>query len=992
MNAINPFPGLRPFQAHEAHLFFGRERYIDTIIEKLNLHHFVSIVGNSGSGKSSLLRAGVIPKLIKSNDWIVLTMRPGKHPVEELYHVLNSNSALQLNTNAEQQLTILQNNELGLVQIVRNSLPSGKRLLLVVDQFEELFRFQKTQEDIAIQFVNLLLKAIGQRDIPIHIIITLRSDFIGDCEQFIGLPEAINNGQFLIPRMKKDELQLSITGPVEYVGNRISPRLVQQLLNAVGTNPDQLPVLQHVLMRTWEVWKNANDIDGQIDLVHYEATGGIEKALSNHAEEAMDEINTEDKKQITAILFKTLTLKEADNRGVRRPTSVQKIAEIANTSVENLIPIINVFRKEDKGFLTPSFPTSINEKTMIDISHESLMRVWERLSNWVEEEYDSAQIYQRITASALLYEKGLSGLWRDPDLQIAIDWNAKYNVNQKWTEQYNGFFELSKRFIDASHQQKMFLLADQRRKRKLTNMLTIAVLITLSALSIWAFTERNKSGKNEELAVNEKKKAQQQEILAQEQKLVAEANASKAEKEKKNAEVQKQLAIKNESEAKLQKQNAEQSSLLANKARKLAEMEKQTAIEERTKADSLRKVAILSEKNAYRLSILSIAQALAIKSTALKVGSNEDEVKKLLALQAYKFNREYQGKTTDVDIYTALYSAYKESRTEDDFQNASHIDMVRSVAFNPKTNELASVGSDGLLLIHDGVKINKILKQYPRQNAILDNIAYNALGDKIACLADGVSVIIFNSNNQNEGVKMPIIHTDKLTGIAWGGEHIITISNDNTLKITHSITQKLQASIPLTAKPTCLVISADKRFAFVGHENGLVSKVNLESNSISTIVQLKEKITAIDCALEKLALGTYSGKIELIDLKTNQSVIGGNLNRHISTVTSLAFSENGKNLISGSLDGIVYKWQFSQKEAIAIPFKDHSSWVWSVAFNKKEDRFCSGGKDKKVILYVNKEEDLVEEIMQTCKRNLTLSEWIQYIGEDIPYQKTIAKF
>jgi WD40 repeat protein len=132
--------------------------------------------------------------------------------------------------------------------------------------------------------------------------------------------------------------------------------------------------------------------------------------------------------------------------------------------------------------------------------------------------------------------------------------------------------------------------------------------------------------------------------------------------------------------------------------------------------------------------------------------------------------------------------------------------------------------------------------------------------------------------------------------------------------------------------------------------------------------------------------------MELIDLKTNQTVVGSNLNRHMSTITSLAFSENGKNLISASLDGLVYKWQFSQKELIAIPFKEHNSWVWSVAINKKEDRFCSGGKDKKVILYVNKEDDLVEEITLTCKRNLTISEWNQYVGEDIPYQKTIAKF
>jgi ABC-type dipeptide/oligopeptide/nickel transport system ATPase component len=476
----NPFPGLRPFQADEAHLFFGRERYVETIIDKLNQYHFVSIVGNSGSGKSSLLRAGVIPKLMAQQEWIILTMRPGKNPVEELNHTLSEEKALKLPSGLDESLRILRQSELGLVQLLRNAIPAHKKVLIVVDQFEELFRFNREHQEIAFQFVNLLLKGIQQQDVPINIIITLRSDFIGDCEQFIGLPEAINNGQFLIPRMKRDELQLSITGPIEYAGQRISPRLVQQLVKDVGSNPDQLPILQHVLMRTWDVWVQQNDEHTPIDLMHYEQTGKMEKALSNHAEEAMVEIETDEQRAIVSILFKTLTVKESDNRGVRRPTGLAKIAEIANTNVSDLTNIVNVFRSADRGFLMPPANVPLHENSMVDISHESLMRVWERLAIWVEEEYASAQIYQRITASAILYEKGLSGLWRDPDLQIALDWDQKTKVTKQWSEQYNPHYELSKRFVEASLQQKNFLIAERRRKRKVSRMLVLSALVVLS--------------------------------------------------------------------------------------------------------------------------------------------------------------------------------------------------------------------------------------------------------------------------------------------------------------------------------------------------------------------------------------------------------------------------------------------------------------------------------------------------------------------------------
>ena len=149
----------------------------------------------------------------------------------------------------------------GLLEAVRQSrAAAGSKLLLVVDQFEELFRFHRasaTSQEEAIGFVNLLLHATQQAEQNVYVVLTMRSDFLGECSQFLGLAEAVNDGEFLIPRMTRDQIQEAIEGPIRVRGAAIAPRLLFRLLNDVQDSQDQLPVLQHALMRTWELWQRS---------------------------------------------------------------------------------------------------------------------------------------------------------------------------------------------------------------------------------------------------------------------------------------------------------------------------------------------------------------------------------------------------------------------------------------------------------------------------------------------------------------------------------------------------------------------------------------------------------------------------------------------------------------------------------------------------------------------------------------------------------------
>jgi hypothetical protein len=253
---INPFRGLLPFEEEHATLFFGRDREIRDIATRLEHRRLLAVTGVSGSGKSSLVRAGVIP-MLKAGliprlgvRLRVTTMKPRGGPLTELRRQLAA--ALGRDVDPE----TLTRTTYGLVDAVKPLAP-GESLLVLVDQFEEIFQYRKdhlardggAESD---RFVILLLRAVEQTEIPIYVVLTMRSDYLGACSIFRDLPEALNDGHYLVPRMTRHELQEAIEGPLEAVGASIRPAVVQELLNRCAEEPDHLPVLQHLLKRMFE--------------------------------------------------------------------------------------------------------------------------------------------------------------------------------------------------------------------------------------------------------------------------------------------------------------------------------------------------------------------------------------------------------------------------------------------------------------------------------------------------------------------------------------------------------------------------------------------------------------------------------------------------------------------------------------------------------------------------------------------------------------------
>ncbi len=496
---FNPFPGLRPFEPDEDHLFFGREKEIDDLLRRLRSCRFLSVVGTSGSGKSSLVHSGLIPSLHSGfmvqagSNWRVATFRPGADPIGHLAEGLDARDVLGAkgelaSTNRVLLEATLHRSTLGLVSAVRQAgIPARENILVVVDQFEELFRFRRSRpgessRDEAAAFVKLLLEAAQQEEVPIFVVLTMRSDFIGDCMEFSGLPEAVNSGQYLVPRMTRDELRSAITGPVAVAGGTIAPRLVLRLLNDVGTDHDQLPVLQHALMRTWDHWQSHAHAEEPIDVADYEAVGTMRNALSAHAEEAHQEAGSESRRKIVERMFKSLTDTFSDPRGVRHPTSIRELVAICNTSESEVIEVIEIFRRPGRTFLMPPAKVQLDLHSIIDLSHESLMRCWTRLITWAEEERLAATRYARLSQAASWFEEGTAGLWRNPELEIGLRWKRETNPTQAWADRYNSQFASAMNFLNRSEQERNRIEAEREKERKGKLVLAWTVASSLGVL------------------------------------------------------------------------------------------------------------------------------------------------------------------------------------------------------------------------------------------------------------------------------------------------------------------------------------------------------------------------------------------------------------------------------------------------------------------------------------------------------------------------------
>ncbi len=492
-----PYIGLRPFERNETDIFFGRETHSDELINRLGSNHFLAVIGTSGCGKSSLVKTGLIAGLEAGylakagTHWHIVEMRPGQQPFQALAGKLLAElkAVLPAHETVESLADKLRQGSLSLHELLaQHPLPNHAQLLIVCDQFEEIFRyFQHGEAAEARNFVSLLLASskpypltTGVVSNSLYVVITMRSDFLGDCAQFAGLAEAINSGLYLTPRLDAQQLRAAIEEPAFVFGGEVEPALVTQLLEDAGNNPDQLPLLQHVLMVMWRFAKK-QPTDGviKLDLATYEKAGKLKNALSQHADVIFEQMLSAEQQRIAEVLFRNLTENDDRLRDTRRPVLLSEVAELAGVQWQQVAEVVKDFRENERCFLSAK-PEILTPESLLDISHESLIRQWQRLKNWVKDEAQAAELYRHLLESALRYRNKQVGLLQSPELDIMLQWQKNFQPTASWAKRYGKYaedFDKALAFLAQS--------AKRQRLKKVAYVLLLLVMTSLAGVASW---------------------------------------------------------------------------------------------------------------------------------------------------------------------------------------------------------------------------------------------------------------------------------------------------------------------------------------------------------------------------------------------------------------------------------------------------------------------------------------------------------------------------
>jgi WD40 repeat protein/DNA-binding SARP family transcriptional activator len=428
--AVCPFPGLATFDAAHAEYFFGRERLVAELVARLVGAPLVAVVGPSGSGKSSAVRAGLLPALAEgvlpgSEGWRRALMRPGAHPLDELERTLPA---------------------------------AGERAVLVVDQFEEVFAVCGDERERA-AFLEALVELAEDRGRRVQVVVTIRADFYGRCAEHARFARLIGPDQVLVGPMQPDELRRAIEEPAHRVGLEVEPSLTEAMIADVLDEPGGLPMLSAALLEQWREREGRT-----MRRAAYERTGGVRGAVGRLAEQTYTRLSADEREAARRILLRLADAGEHDAAFVCRRVPLDELDAHEHTAAALSVLVDSRLVTVDEGAL--------------EVAHEALLREWPRLRAWLEDDAEGRRLHQHLIHAARDWQasdRDRGELYRGARLAAALDWAAKQR------EELN---ELEREFLDESRAEAEHEAEHQRQ----TNRRLRALLAGLAALLALAVT------------------------------------------------------------------------------------------------------------------------------------------------------------------------------------------------------------------------------------------------------------------------------------------------------------------------------------------------------------------------------------------------------------------------------------------------------------------------------------------------------------------------
>ncbi len=969
----NPFIGLRPYQTKEKDLFFGRERQVYDLLTLLQSNRIIALLGPSGSGKTSLINAGLIPEIVAGQnglvgkDWVYSIFRPGSNPLANFSLAIAKNNLLNpsAQTPADEALKLenaLRTSNKSFTNYFKESeIAQKKNFLIVVDQFEDIFKYPPEREGDINLFIDNLIRIDHEPNLGVYVIFSLRSEFLGNLFPFRRLQEYLNEFQYSIPRLRRADIEEILNKSSKISSFTFDKNTVDYLHKGMGNDPRNTAHLQYLLFNALK-----NNQNTSLSESTFENIGGFSMCFA-HDLSAKYEQQSDGDQIIIEKLIKNIS--NIDEMGsLKRPKKFKDIVSLCECDATQLLSAIKFFNNLEHQFLSQIPPlisdnsstknTSLYNDDYIDINYPEFFKAWGLFHTWTEKERESKEMYLRLVADAQRFNTEAAGLLKPPELNIFQKWYETQKPSGIWANQYHPNFQGAIGFLNKSIQafEEEVKAKELAQKHKLAaikkRLVIIAGLSLITIIIVSGFYIKANQAKKE--AEKQREKAHMAQLATLKQMNIAQEAEKKAYEERK-------LAIKAKEYADSEKEKALQAKLEEEKAKtnlvKSLEQEKaakslaEQKQKEAERANKIAEAAKIEEEQAKKLALTrenlaNIQNELFVLENELRVtNANEALIEKIIT--TFEFYKTY------------CFALFGKLKPNNQLQKLL-FDLDQDIQFYKNTPPVISLSNAGLRALStwdssiavggDDENIYFYKNDFVEKINISKRVRALSYNNNLSSLIVGTfdgSVLLINPDTKIEQLLYrPDNGGNPIRLIVMSGDgKFIALANKNLYFFSE--TGEMTYNMEFEEKLTCgLWLSPLKKF-LIASDNGIYLISDRKSEPISPAEMVFESpISAMATHADLIALGFKNGNIKVY--KPSSIAQGFNIEQpiiefidHQTEITRLQFSKNGI-LYSSGLDKKIhaYNIELSAGENTAsylVKFEAGKNWIWDITVSEKEE-------------------------------------------------------